>query len=178
MLSYLWGGSKKADKPENENPELAMRDQLDDHGDFKTQADGTMELKDFLVLRSIILHQGLRHYKPQKEIYREKSLELYKKEDWQGYAQNFANGQKAYNDAILFITKKACEWIDFDIKNYNLTFQNISKEKDQLLQVQKMENEVREDWNKTTQKFEGTKELAIEVAKFKIQEELIIHRKM
>jgi hypothetical protein len=42
--------------PENENPELAMRDQLDDHGDFATKADGTMELKDYLVLRSVIIH--------------------------------------------------------------------------------------------------------------------------
>lgn len=126
MLSFLWGGSKKASKPENENPELAMRDQLDDHGDFATKADGTMELKDYLALRSVIIHQGLRHYKPQREGFRDKSLELFKAEDWQGYAQNFANGQKAYNEAMMFITKKACEWIDFDIKNYNATAKGIS----------------------------------------------------
>lgn len=53
MLSYLWGGSK-ATKTENENPELAMREQLDSHGDFTVKVDGTLEFKDLLVLRSVI----------------------------------------------------------------------------------------------------------------------------
>jgi hypothetical protein len=65
MLSYLWGG-KKPEKQENENPELAMREQLDAHGDFATKLDGTMEFKDFLVLRSIIARQSLRLFAPQK----------------------------------------------------------------------------------------------------------------
>jgi hypothetical protein len=54
MLSYLWGG-KKSEKVENENPELAMREDLDTHGEFHCKADGTMEFKDFLTIRAIIL---------------------------------------------------------------------------------------------------------------------------
>jgi hypothetical protein len=41
-----------------------------------------------------------------------------------------------------------------------------------------MENDVREDWNNATVQFTETKERAIEIAKFKIQEDLAIHRKM
>jgi hypothetical protein len=44
MLSYLWGGKKEANSaPENENPELAMREAMDSHGDFATKIDGTLE---------------------------------------------------------------------------------------------------------------------------------------
>jgi len=179
MLSYLWGGAKSAtDKPENENPELAMRDQLDSHGDFRTKADGTMEFKDLMVVRSVILHQALRHYQPQKVHFKKIQMEFFKKEDWQGYAQNFANGQKAYNDAIMFMTKKACEWIDFDMKLFNQTMQDVQKDKDLTNQLQKREFEVRDAFSKTTIVFPATKEVAIEAMKFRISEELLIHRKM
>ena len=61
MLSYLWGGKKAEEaKPENENPELAMRDQLDEHGDFATKIDGTLEYEDFLYIRAVIIRQSLR----------------------------------------------------------------------------------------------------------------------
>ena len=102
-----------------------MRDQLDSHGDFNFKDDGTLAIKDFLIVRTIIMHQALRYYAPQKKIFSDKSLELFKKDDQQAYAQNFAQGQKAFNNAILHITKKACEWIDFDIKNYNETLANL-----------------------------------------------------
>ena len=55
MFSYLWGGSSTKPVQENENPELAMRADLDKHKNFKTNIDGTMEFEDFLVLRSIIM---------------------------------------------------------------------------------------------------------------------------
>lgn len=42
--------------------------------------------------------------------------------------QNFALGQKSFNESILYITKKACEWIDFDQKNFALTYQAAMKE--------------------------------------------------
>jgi len=61
MLSYLWGGKKAEEaKPENENAELAMRDQLDEHGDFATKIDGTLEYEDFLYIRAVIIRQSLR----------------------------------------------------------------------------------------------------------------------
>jgi len=66
MLSYLWGGSKK-EKPENENPELAMREQLDSHTEYKIKDDGTMEFDDLIHLRVIIMRQALRQFLPIKD---------------------------------------------------------------------------------------------------------------
>jgi hypothetical protein len=43
MLSYIWGGARKKDQKENDDPELAMRENLDAHGDFATKLDGTLE---------------------------------------------------------------------------------------------------------------------------------------
>lgn len=81
MLGYLWGGKNKATKPENDNAELAMREQLDAHGEFATKADGTMDLKDFLVLRAIITRQSCRQFAPLKKQFKDKQFELYKSND-------------------------------------------------------------------------------------------------
>lgn len=54
MLSYLWKG-KKSEKVENENPELAMREACEAHGDFATNADGTLQWEAFLLFRSIVM---------------------------------------------------------------------------------------------------------------------------
>jgi len=63
MLSYIFGtGTKAVEKVENADPELAMRDQMDEHGDFKTELDGSMVLEDFLIFRGIILRQALRMF--------------------------------------------------------------------------------------------------------------------
>jgi len=56
MFSYLWGGKKdNSSKPENDCAELAMRDALDAYGEFNTNLDGTLQYKDFLVFRAIIM---------------------------------------------------------------------------------------------------------------------------
>jgi hypothetical protein len=54
MLSYIFGSGKKQSE-ENADPELAMREQLDDHGDFKCEMDGTLVFDDFLALRAVIM---------------------------------------------------------------------------------------------------------------------------
>jgi hypothetical protein len=54
MLAYLWGGQKWGDRVENEDPELAMRADLDAHGEFVCKLDGIMEFTDFLTMRSCI----------------------------------------------------------------------------------------------------------------------------
>jgi hypothetical protein len=76
------------------------------------------------------------------------------------------------------MTKKGCEWIDFDIKNYNLSMTEIQKDKELVTQMQKRDYEVRDAFTKETVKYGGTKEAGIEAMKFKISEELVIHRKM
>lgn len=42
MLSYFFGGTKEeTKKQENEDPEKAMEEALDEHGEFLMDADGT-----------------------------------------------------------------------------------------------------------------------------------------
>mgnify|MGYP001189910006 CR=1 FL=1 len=60
MLSYLFGG-KTTDKKENDNAELAMREALDEHQEFRIEEDGTMNFEDYIVLRAVINRQQLRH---------------------------------------------------------------------------------------------------------------------
>lgn len=54
-----------------------MREQLDAHGEFATKLDGTMEFKDFLVLRSIIARQSIRLFAHSKLQFKEKGHKLF-----------------------------------------------------------------------------------------------------
>ena len=66
-LNYMWGGERPADAtPENEDPELAMREAIELHGTFAKKADGTLEFDDFLVFRAIITRQAGRMFAPIK----------------------------------------------------------------------------------------------------------------
>ena len=82
MLSYLWGGKKSEEtKPENENAELAMRDQLDEHGDFATKIDGTLEYNDFVYFRAVVLRQALRMFAEPRAKMSEVRLEAFRAKD-------------------------------------------------------------------------------------------------
>lgn len=63
MLNYLWGGGHFT-KTENEDFILAMREDLDHHGEFICKADGTMEFVNFLSFRSAISRQVWRKLMP------------------------------------------------------------------------------------------------------------------
>ena len=90
MLSYLWGGARDADaKPENENAELAMRDQLDEHGDFATKLDGTLEFQDFIYFRAVVLRQALRMFQEARDSLQAKRLEAFKAKNQQEYVKCF-----------------------------------------------------------------------------------------
>lgn len=79
MLSYLWGGKKDANAPpENESPELAMREALDAHGDFSTKLDGTLEFNDFITFRAIITRQSGRMFAPKRAELNEKKLQAFR----------------------------------------------------------------------------------------------------
>ena len=73
--------TRDTDKPENECAELAMRDALDAYGEFQTKIDGTLEYKDFLVFRAIIMRQSSRHFKPKRDELNEKKLEAFANKD-------------------------------------------------------------------------------------------------
>lgn len=71
MLSYLWGGSKTTEKKEveeNADPELALREQMDAHGEFAQNLDGTLEYEHYKVMRAIIMRQACRAFAPKKKL--------------------------------------------------------------------------------------------------------------
>lgn len=81
MLSYLWKGGKKTEKVENANPELAMREALDEHGEFATNVDGTLQWEQFLAFRSIIMRQACREFEQFKDDLNARKLEAFKSKD-------------------------------------------------------------------------------------------------
>lgn len=93
MLSYLWGGAKAADAtPENDNPELALREAMDSHGDFATKIDGTLEFEDFIVFRAIITRQAGRAFAPKRAEMNTLKLAAYKEKNQQKYVACFREG--------------------------------------------------------------------------------------
>lgn len=64
--NYLFGG-KAADKEENADPEKAMQEALNSHGDFAMDTSGVLTFEDTLILRSIVIRQGNRAFMPIRE---------------------------------------------------------------------------------------------------------------
>ena len=97
MLSYLWGGKKTAESaPENDDPELALREAMDAHGDFATKMDGTLEYDDFLTFRAIITRQSGRLFAPKRAELNEKKLAAFNAKNQQEYVKLFREGQVEY----------------------------------------------------------------------------------
>mgnify|MGYP000970976152 CR=1 FL=1 len=177
MLSYLWGGKKAADaKPENENPELAMREALDAHGQFVTKIDGTLEYEPFLVFRAIVTRQAGRLFAPIKASLNEKKLAAFRERNQQQYVAVFREGQVEYQKCIVTITKKACEWIELDSQNYQLTIKQYMDDPEKRKQIQEKDSEVRmalED-KEVTQ----SEEEVIKASKFKFKRDMDMFRKL
>jgi len=177
MFSYLWGGKKdEKSKPENECAELAMRDALDAYGDFATKIDGTLEYKDFLIFRAIIMRQASRAFKAKRDELNEKKLEAFANKDQQAYVKIFREGQLAFQQSVVNITKKSCEWIELEPSNYQLSLKAYMEDKDKRQEIQQKDGEVR-------MALEGkevveTKEKVIEASKFKFKRDMDMFRKL
>ena len=92
-----------------------------------------MEFDDYVVLRCVIQRQALRHFFPTKEKCKKISQGLWKKNPSSTeYAQNFAEGQRAFAESMKLLSEKACEWIEFDLKNFAQTSSAYSTEKDHV----------------------------------------------
>jgi hypothetical protein len=107
MLSAIFGSKKETKPAENENPELAMRDALDDHGDFATTADGTMEFNDYCVMRSIITRQTNRSYLAEKNQAEEKLYQLFCDKKDAEFAQGLQKSTKIHTEIAQLLTKKS-----------------------------------------------------------------------
>ena len=136
MLSYFFGkGKTEESKPENENPELAMRDALDLHGAFATKFDGSLEYKDFLIFRAIIMRQACRTFQPKREELTAKKIEAFKAKDQAAYVRIFREGQIHFQNAVLSITKKACEWIDLEPENYSISLKAFMEDEQKRAEI-------------------------------------------
>jgi hypothetical protein len=57
MLNYIFGSKdqQKEQKPESEDPEVALKDQLDSHGAFNQDEGGIIKFEHLMYLRSVII---------------------------------------------------------------------------------------------------------------------------
>lgn len=144
MFNYLWGGKKPDNaKPENENPELAMRDQLDEHGEFACKIDGTLEYPDFLVLRAVIMRQSLRMFKPKRDELNARKLEAFKAKNQAEYVKIFREGKSAYTTCVNTISKKACEWIELEENNFNLSTKTYMEDQEKVKEIMQKDSEAK-----------------------------------
>ena len=177
MLSYLWGGSRSAEAaPENENPELAMREAMDAHGEFATRIDGTLEYDHFIVFRAIITRQAGRAFAPKRAELNEKKLAAFREKNQQLYVSIFREGQVEYQKAIVNITKKACEWIELEPQNYQLTIKQYMENEEQRKAIQEKDSEVRMALE--TKPIDQTEEEVIRASKFKFKRDMEMFRKL
>jgi len=74
------------------------------------------------------------------------------------------------------MTKKACEWIELDLTNYNLSHKTYMEDKDKRIDVQKKDAEVRKalEAKEVTQ----TEEDIIKASKFKFKRDMEMFRKL
>lgn len=175
MFSYLWGtGTKKEE--ENSDPELAMREALDQHGEFKLNLDGTMDFEHFLIFRAIVMRQGCRKFQPLREELNVRKMEAFKEKDQATYVSVFREGQGKFNESIMDITKKACEWIEMDQSNYLLTVKTYMEDSQKRDLVQNKDAEVRVTLE--GKEITEDKEVFKKAFMFKFQRDMDMHRKL
>ena len=141
MLNYLFGGEKPAD--ENENPELAMREACDKHGEFQHNLDGTLKFEDYIIFRAIVMRQSCRMFAPKKTELSVTKLAAFREKNQQAYVESFRAGQAEFQKAMMTITKKACEWIELDQPNYQLTVRQYMEDNEKRQTLQVKDSEVR-----------------------------------
>lgn len=171
----MWKG-KETKKEENENPELAMRDALDAHGEFASNADGTMQWEAFLVFRSIIMRQSVRDFSKFKEDLNKRKLEAFKNRDQPTYVNIFREGQTRFNNSIATITKKACEWIELEPENYRLSIQTYFGDEKKREEITKIDTETR--LSLETKELTEDISVFIKASKFKFKRDMDMFRKL
>lgn len=81
-----------------------------------------------------------------------------------------------YQKAIVTITKKACEWIELEAQNYQLTVKQYMEDPEKRKQIQEKDAEVRmalED-----KPVDQTEEQIINASKFKFKRDMEMFRKL
>jgi hypothetical protein len=177
MLNYLWGGKQAADaKPENDNPELAMRQAMDSHGEFTCKIDGTLEFDHFIVFRAIIIRQANRKFAEKKAELNTRKLAAFKEKNQQEYVKIFREGQVEFQNATIEITKKACEWIELEQSNYQLTIKQYMEDENTRKQIMQKDMEVRAALD--AKEVTDPEDKIIAASKFKFKRDMEMFRKL
>jgi len=171
MLNYLWGGERPADaKPENEDPELAIREAMQLHGEFKKTKEGTLQWKDFLVFRAIATRQGIRSFAAYRTELKQRSLAAFREQNWDLYKEIHREGQREYQRCVVLSTQRAAEWIDLDQEHFLLTVRKFMEDAKKKKELEEKDYQVR----LAAEKIELTKteEDYIKATKFRYVQEL------
>ena len=120
MFSYFFG-KQEADAKEHEDPVQAMKDQLDNHGNFEVMEDGCMAINDLIVLRCVVYRQALRKYQPLKVKHSAAGQELLKAHEEREYVKNFLEMHGLYSTTLGEMAKKACEHLEFKYENFQMS---------------------------------------------------------
>ena len=167
---------RKEEPRENQDPELAMRESCDKHGEFKRTDKGMLAFDDYIALRKIIVRQAARMFQPMKKVLNARKLEAYKKSNDAMYANTFKQGAHQQYQTQVIMTAKACEYLNIGAKEYQVTSQVYATD-NQRKEVLRMADMVALAGLATKPDLieEAT---AIKAYKAKIQRDLDIHRKM
>ena len=105
---------------ENENAELAMREQCTKHGEFKKNENGMLEFNDYLVLRGIIARQSARMFKPKRDECDKKKLEAFKSGNDAEYVKAFRESRHTQEQCSLVMMSKTCQYINIKGQEYGI----------------------------------------------------------
>lgn len=124
VTNYLFGTKEEA-KPENEDPDVALREALDAHGEFAMNEDGVLKWDDCVVLHKTIVRQAMRSWNNEGRVDHEtKKRDAFKaKDNNTAYVQAYIEAQHAYQERINVYAKKACEYLEIELQVYNESVQ-------------------------------------------------------
>lgn len=88
----------------------------------------------------------------------------------------FREGQLAFQQSVVMITKKACEWIELEPNNYQLSLKTYMEDKDKRGEIQQKDGEVRMalEGKEVTE----SEEDIIKASKFKFKRDMDMFRKL
>jgi len=88
-----------------------MQESLNSHGEFKTEESGILEFDHLMYLRSVIIRQGNRKFNQVREKLQQAKMEAFRADSTEEYMNVHNEGQNHYNECMMTLTKKACEWV-------------------------------------------------------------------
>lgn len=70
-------------------------------------------------------------------------MEAFREKNQQKYVAVFREGQHEFQQSIIAMTKKACEWIELEAQNYQLTVKQYMEDPEKRQELQQKDSEVR-----------------------------------